>query len=78
MLRLHFRILRLTCRQVESGDDMADAYLFNIRVDGGDGLDFEISNDPLSPNGQEDNDMIEYVGVIREVGADILVGENFI
>ena len=64
--------------QVASGDDMADAYLFNIRVDGGDGLDFEISNDALSPNGQEDNDMIEYVGVIREVGADILVGENFI
>jgi hypothetical protein len=64
--------------QVASGDDMADAYLFNIRVDGGDGLDFEISNDAESPNGQEDNDMIEYVGVIREVGADILVGENFI
>ncbi|MDC0013079.1 hypothetical protein OAE29_07575 [Octadecabacter sp.] len=64
--------------QVASGDDMADAYLFNIRVDGGDGLDFNISGDPTSPNGQEDNDMIEYVGVIREVGADILVGENFI
>ena len=55
----------------------ADAYLFNIRVDGGDGLDFTISA-ANGTNPQADNDMIEYVGVFRGVGADVLVGENFI
>ncbi len=57
--------------------ETADTYLFNIRVDGGDGLDFTISA-PNGTNPQEDNDMIEYVGVLRGVGADVLVGENFI
>lgn len=54
----------------------ADAHLFNIRVDGGDGLDFTIA--AAGVNSQADTDMIEYVGVLREVGADILTAENFI
>jgi hypothetical protein len=55
----------------------ADAHLFNIRVDGGDGLDFTTAAG-TGLNSQADNDMIEYVGVLRGVGADILTGENFI
>jgi len=64
---------------IYSSDDeeAADAYIFNIRVGGDDGLDFTIS-DAGGTNPQADNDMIEYVGVLRGVGADTLVGENFI
>ena len=54
----------------------ADAHLFNIRVDGGDGLDFTISASGI--NSQADTDMIEYVGTLREVGSDTLTASNFI
>jgi hypothetical protein len=55
----------------------ADAHLFNIRVGGGDGLDFSIVSGN-SINSQADNDMIEYVGTLRDVGSDILTAANFI
>jgi hypothetical protein len=51
----------------------ADAFLFNIRVDGGDGLDFS-----WQANTGGDFDMIEYVGVLRDVGADSLQAVNFL
>lgn len=51
----------------------ADAHLFSIRVDGGDGLDF---SQIINQGG--DMDSIEYIGVLREVGADALVASNFI
>jgi len=53
--------------------DNADAFLFNIRVDAGDGLDFG-----WGTTGLGDFDMIEYVGVIQDVGADTLQAVNFI
>ena len=52
----------------------ADAFLFNIRVDGGDSLDFGWGADIADT----DFDMIEYVGVVRDVGADTLQAVNFI
>ena len=53
--------------------NVADAFLFNIRVDGGDGLDFS-----WGANTGGDFDMIEYVGVIQDIGADTLQAVNFI
>ena len=53
--------------------NFADAFLFNIRVDGGDGLDFS-----WGANTGGDFDMIEYVGVIQDIGADTLQAVNFI
>jgi len=50
----------------------ADAHLFNIRVHGGDGFDLRSTAGQII-----DNDAIEYMGVLREVGAGILVGDNF-
>ena len=53
--------------------NVADAFLFNIRVEGGDGLDFSWG---ATTGG--DFDMIEYVGVIQDIGADTLQAVNFI
>ena len=52
----------------------ADAFLINIRVDGGDSLDFGWGADIADT----DFDMIESVGVVRDVGADTLQAVNFI
>jgi len=51
----------------------ADAYLFNIRVDGGDGFDLS-----WTTTQGRDFDMIEYAGVLEKVGADVLSAANFI
>ncbi|MCF8516628.1 MAG: hypothetical protein K9G72_20020 [Rhodobacteraceae bacterium] len=59
--------------QVTSGENAADVHLFNIRVDGGDGFDLSWT-DTQGP----DYDMIEYVGMLHNVGADMLDGTNFI
>ena len=53
--------------------NVADAFLFNIRVDGGDSLDFSWGD-----NTGGDFDMIEYVGVIQDIGADTLQAVNLI
>ncbi|PXW67339.1 hypothetical protein C7964_10758, partial [Loktanella sp. PT4BL] len=56
---------------------ISDAYIYNITVDQGDGLDFE-SNEPSTGNFSYDADSIELVAVLNSVQSDALTGNNFI
>ena len=56
---------------------ISDAYIYNITVDQGDGLDFE-SNEPSTGNFNYDADSIELVAVLTNVQSDALTGNNFI
>jgi hypothetical protein len=66
----------------------ASAHLFNIRVDDEDGLDFSYTagqNEGATATGglgsvddYSDLDAIEYVGILYNIGADSLTGQNFI
>jgi hypothetical protein len=56
---------------------ISDAYIYNITVDQGDGLDFE-SNEPSTGNFSYDADSIELVAVLLNVQSDALTGTNLI
>ncbi|WP_345120123.1 hypothetical protein, partial [Quisquiliibacterium transsilvanicum] len=56
-----------------SAADPADAYIYQITVDEGDGLDF-VSNEWA---GNYDADSIELVGILVDIGANTLAGQNF-
>jgi hypothetical protein len=53
--------------------DPADAYIYQITVDEGDGLDF-VSNEGTY---NYDADSIELIGVLMNIGANALTGQNF-
>ena len=54
----------------------ADAYIYNVHVGGGDGLDF--NSEELVGNYNYDADSIELVAKVEGVGAGAFVGDNFI
>jgi hypothetical protein len=62
----------------------ANAHIFNIRVDDGDGFDLayvQSQTEGLGATGADvynDLDAIEYVGMLSNIGADTLTSQNFI
>jgi hypothetical protein len=62
----------------------ANAHIFNIRVDDGDGFDLayvQSRTEGLGASGADvynDLDAIEYVGMLSNIGADALTAQNFI
>ncbi len=58
----------------QGSDNPADAYVYQITVDEGDGLDFVSYEGSYS----YDADSIELVAVMTDVGANALTGQNFI
>ena len=55
----------------------ADGFIYNLKVGGGDGFDFN-SSQPLVGNYNFDADSLELVAKLEGVGAGSLIGDNFI